>query len=86
MKLNYGLSDVVINWAGGLHHAKKSEVGPPRFSAGYYHPPCFMNPADARVQDSNDTLLQLHTHSDELLGWLQSVGLCTLLCFAPSAA
>ncbi len=27
MKLNYGLSDVVINWAGGLHHAKKSEVG-----------------------------------------------------------
>lgn len=27
MKLNYGLQDVVINWAGGLHHAKKSEAG-----------------------------------------------------------
>ncbi|EIE22949.1 histone deacetylase 3 [Coccomyxa subellipsoidea C-169] len=26
VKLNYGLSDVVINWAGGLHHAKKSEA------------------------------------------------------------
>ena len=26
MRLNHGMSDVVINWAGGLHHAKKSEV------------------------------------------------------------
>lgn len=26
VKLNYGLQDVVINWAGGLHHAKKSEA------------------------------------------------------------
>lgn len=25
-KLNRGTSDVVINWAGGLHHAKKSEA------------------------------------------------------------
>jgi histone deacetylase 1/2 len=24
--LNQSLSDVVINWAGGLHHAKKSEA------------------------------------------------------------
>ena len=27
VKLNYNSSDVVINWAGGLHHAKKAEVG-----------------------------------------------------------
>jgi hypothetical protein len=27
VKLNDGLADIAINWAGGLHHAKKSEVG-----------------------------------------------------------
>lgn len=26
MRLNKGLADIVINWAGGLHHAKKSEA------------------------------------------------------------
>ena len=26
VKLNKGQSDVSINWAGGLHHAKKCEV------------------------------------------------------------
>ena len=26
MKLNHGLADVAINWAGGLHHAKKCEA------------------------------------------------------------
>lgn len=26
VKLNHGLSDIAINWAGGLHHAKKSEA------------------------------------------------------------
>ena len=26
VKLNKGQSDVAINWAGGLHHAKKCEV------------------------------------------------------------
>lgn len=26
VQLNYQTSDVVINWAGGLHHAKKGEV------------------------------------------------------------
>lgn len=26
MKLNHGLVDIAINWAGGLHHAKKSEA------------------------------------------------------------
>ena len=26
MKLNYSSADIVINWAGGLHHAKKAEV------------------------------------------------------------
>merc|ERR1719445_2190085 len=26
VRLNQGLSDVAINWAGGLHHAKKSEA------------------------------------------------------------
>jgi len=25
-RLNHGLSDVAINWAGGLHHAKKAEA------------------------------------------------------------
>ena len=25
-KLNNGLCDIAINWSGGLHHAKKSEV------------------------------------------------------------
>jgi histone deacetylase 1/2 len=24
--LNQGLSDIAINWSGGLHHAKKSEA------------------------------------------------------------
>lgn len=24
-RLNHGLCDIAINWAGGLHHAKKSE-------------------------------------------------------------
>lgn len=27
VKLNQCANDVVINWSGGLHHAKKSEVG-----------------------------------------------------------
>ena len=27
LKLNHGLCDIAINWSGGLHHAKKSEVG-----------------------------------------------------------
>ena len=26
VRLNHGMNDVVINWSGGLHHAKKSEV------------------------------------------------------------
>ena len=26
MKLNHRQADVVINWSGGLHHAKKAEV------------------------------------------------------------
>jgi histone deacetylase 1/2 len=26
MKLNHGLCDIAINWAGGLHHAKKGEA------------------------------------------------------------
>lgn len=26
MKLNHGLCDIAVNWAGGLHHAKKSEA------------------------------------------------------------
>lgn len=26
VRLNEGLSDIVINWSGGLHHAKKSEA------------------------------------------------------------
>lgn len=26
MRLNNGLSDIAINWAGGLHHAKKCEA------------------------------------------------------------
>lgn len=26
VRLNHGLSDTVINWSGGLHHAKKSEA------------------------------------------------------------
>ena len=25
-RLNEGLSDIVVNWGGGLHHAKKSEA------------------------------------------------------------
>jgi histone deacetylase 1/2 len=27
VKLNWGSADIAINWAGGLHHGKKSEVG-----------------------------------------------------------
>jgi histone deacetylase 1/2 len=26
IKLNHGQADIAINWAGGLHHAKKSEA------------------------------------------------------------
>lgn len=26
VKLNHSLSDICINWSGGLHHAKKSEA------------------------------------------------------------
>ena len=26
VKLNYQTSDIAINWAGGLHHAKRSEA------------------------------------------------------------
>lgn len=26
IKLNKGQADIAINWAGGLHHAKKSEA------------------------------------------------------------
>lgn len=26
MKLNHGQSDITINWAGGLHHAKRGEA------------------------------------------------------------
>lgn len=26
MRLNQGEADIVINWSGGLHHAKKSEA------------------------------------------------------------
>ena len=26
VKLNHGLADICINWAGGLHHAKKAEA------------------------------------------------------------
>ena len=36
VKLNYSSSDVVINWAGGLHHAKKSEASLPD-SAKHHH-------------------------------------------------
>ena len=25
-KLNSGVADIAINWAGGLHHAKKTEA------------------------------------------------------------
>lgn len=25
-RLNHGLSDIAINWSGGLHHAKKREA------------------------------------------------------------
>ena len=28
VKLNYNSADIVINWSGGLHHAKKAEVTP----------------------------------------------------------
>lgn len=26
VKLNHGLTDIAVNWAGGLHHAKKGEA------------------------------------------------------------
>ena len=26
IKLNHGQSDIIINWAGGLHHAKRGEA------------------------------------------------------------
>ena len=29
VKLNYRNADVVMNWMGGLHHAKKAEARPP---------------------------------------------------------
>lgn len=32
VKLNYGTADIAINWAGGLHHAKRSEASGARAS------------------------------------------------------
>jgi len=32
VKLNWGSADIAINWAGGLHHGKKSEVGVVRWN------------------------------------------------------
>ena len=26
-RLNHGYADTVVNWSGGMHHAKKAEVG-----------------------------------------------------------
>lgn len=40
-RLNRGKADVAINWAGGLHHAKKSEASGFCYingRSGHYHP------------------------------------------------
>eukprot|EP01091_Cochliopodium_minus_P012894 TRINITY_DN4016_c0_g1_i1.p1 TRINITY_DN4016_c0_g1~~TRINITY_DN4016_c0_g1_i1.p1 ORF type:complete len:439 (+),score=114.37 TRINITY_DN4016_c0_g1_i1:40-1356(+) len=46
IKLNSGESDIVINWAGGLHHAKKSEA------SGF----CYVNDAVIAILE----LLKIH--------------------------
>ena len=38
VKLNYGNADVVINWSGGLHHAKKAEARPSLPCFGIFFP------------------------------------------------
>ncbi len=39
VKLNYQTADIAINWAGGLHHAKKAEA-----SGGLLEPPVVDGP------------------------------------------
>lgn len=50
-RLNRGKCDVAVNWAGGLHHAKKSEA------SGF----CYINGWNAQHprQDFADTTLQI---------------------------
>jgi histone deacetylase 1/2 len=45
-RLNRGKCDIAINWAGGLHHAKKSEA------SGF----CYINGASNAVRDPADSL------------------------------
>ena len=44
VKLNHGLCDIAINWAGGLHHAKKSEA-----SGVEHHGPCMQDTDPGRA-------------------------------------
>jgi acetoin utilization deacetylase AcuC-like enzyme len=46
VRLNQGLTDVAINWSGGLHHAKKMEA------SGF----CFVNDIVLAIQE----LLKYH--------------------------
>mgnify|MGYP001810795764 CR=1 FL=1 len=34
VKLNYQTADIAINWAGGLHHAKRAEASGALISGG----------------------------------------------------
>lgn len=46
-RLNRGRCEVAVNWAGGLHHAKKSEA------SGF----CYVNGKSSRCDDSTETRL-----------------------------
>jgi len=50
VKLNHGLADIAINWAGGLHHAKKTEAS----GARRRRPPC----AACRVQGAGERVVR----------------------------
>ena len=45
VKLNQQANDVCINWAGGLHHAKKAEVGHPAVQLQLYGTAGFLQAA-----------------------------------------
>ena len=84
VRLNHGLSDIAINWSGGLHHAKKAEVGSTVFvmaqRTGYTNHTapweCQGVPRNAKECQEGNTH---HTHTDCSLAdpWTRRAGSAT---------
>ena len=58
-RLNHGLSDIAINWSGGLHHAKKAEASgetlppPPPFKIDHMRDKCKRKAACCSIRSSS---------------------------------